>query len=222
MAGWTRVADVDEGATGDTTKQAVLDNESCVVDLYSNVNTLKKSFAATSAPSSPAPDEGQLFYNTAKDTLAAYDGTNWDNLMTVVNASGARLSTGLTTDETTLGTYTVPAGLMASGGILKATLLLNRNGVAGSKTLKVKVGVTTAHTIAMLNIAEISAIIIYLLPTGATAVDALVSSEGAPLYEYATVTQDITAAFALTVTGQCGSAADYMQSLAWFVELIKT
>ena len=76
MAGYTKTYTLDFTSTGDTVYTAVDKLEDNIDSLVTWVNDLKKSYASTTAPVSPALDEGQIWYESDTEILWVYDGTN--------------------------------------------------------------------------------------------------------------------------------------------------
>jgi len=77
MAGYTKTHTLDFTASGDTVYVACDKLEDNEDDIISWINNIKKSYSAASAPTSPAPDEGQLWWDTTNDLLKVYDGSSW-------------------------------------------------------------------------------------------------------------------------------------------------
>jgi len=80
VSGYSKTYTIDYDQLGDTVYEAVDKTDDNIDSIVTWVNNLKKSYASASAPTSPAPDEGQLWWDSANDILMAYDGSNWAEL----------------------------------------------------------------------------------------------------------------------------------------------
>jgi len=77
MAGHTKTYTLDFTPTGDTVFTSADKLEDNVDSLITWLNNVKKSYAYATAPTSPAPDEGQIWYESTNNWAKVYDGTNW-------------------------------------------------------------------------------------------------------------------------------------------------
>jgi len=81
MAGYTKTHSLDVTPTGDTVYAAIVNKvDKNDDDIITWINNLKKSYASSSAPTTPTPDEGQLWWDSANDILKVYDGSSWIKL----------------------------------------------------------------------------------------------------------------------------------------------
>jgi len=77
MAGHSKTYTLDYTASGDTVYTGCDKLEDNEDEMIAWINSLKKSYASSTAPSSPSPDEGQLWYKSDTNILKVYDGSNW-------------------------------------------------------------------------------------------------------------------------------------------------
>jgi hypothetical protein len=77
MAGYTKTYTLDFTSSGDTVYTGCDKLEDNVDSLIGWVNDLKDNYASASAPTSPAPDEGQLWWDSTNDGLYVYNGSAW-------------------------------------------------------------------------------------------------------------------------------------------------
>ena len=80
MAGYSKTYTVDYTSSGDTVYTGVNKLEDNIDDIITWINNIKKSYASASAPTSPAPDEGQIWWDSTNDLLNVYNGSTWVNL----------------------------------------------------------------------------------------------------------------------------------------------
>jgi len=98
MAGYTKTHSLDVTPTGDTVYAAIVNKvDKNDDDIITWINNLKKSYASSSAPTTPTPDEGQLWWDSANDILKGYDGSNWQKLATPFNFGTTTISSGSAT-----------------------------------------------------------------------------------------------------------------------------
>lgn len=84
-------------------------------NLSNAITALRSSFSGTSAPSSPSPTAGQIWWDSANSILKIYDGTRWRPLggnLYVDTSQVGNVGTGV--DD--LITYSVPASTLAVDG----------------------------------------------------------------------------------------------------------
>lgn len=129
------------------------------------------------------------------------------------------------TGEVTLATLAIPANCMGPNGALRLRVIYDVGGSLNTKTLRLKLGVTTLHTI------------IYAAGDGPNAFCEIVIhnknatnvQESHGLYLNATILSavrgtaaiDTTAATNVIITGQCANAADVITKRDCFVEIIR-
>jgi len=141
-----------------------------------------------------------------------------------IAASGATVTIGATTTETTLATITVPASRMGSNGRVRVRGLFVFSSSADAKTVRVKFGGTTMQTVAKTTetLLEIDCIVYNSNNASAQSVIAKSLTGGGT----STLTQT-TAAIATTsdvtvlITGQKAVAGDTLQMIHYSAELVK-
>lgn len=152
------------------------------------------------------------------------NGTTWKRLHQIrfSDLSTSVVLTG-TTSETTLLTVNIPAGLIGISGKVKMYPLYSMTNNANSKVLRVKLGGSTAFSIAISNSLQSSALVI-IRNIGSESVQksstAVVSGLGNIGTALTTLAIDTSVATTITVTGQLANSADTMTLESLFVELV--
>jgi hypothetical protein len=77
MAGYTKTFTLDFTASGDTVYTGTDKLEDDIDSLIADINYIKKNYSSATAPTSPAPDEGQLWWDSTNDALYVYTGSVW-------------------------------------------------------------------------------------------------------------------------------------------------
>lgn len=96
-----------------------------------NIYRVMENFAHGSAPASPS--EGMTWFDTDTDILSVYDGTQWVELLTSVNASGSllpMLGTAVGIDFTSTGSTSLHTGATGKKTFVTALLLVPQAGAA--------------------------------------------------------------------------------------------
>lgn len=151
------------------------------------------------------------------------DGTKWVRLSQILfyDLTAAVALTG-TTVETTLVTITIPAGLIGSKGQVKLYPLYSMTLNANNKTLRVKLGGSTAFSTVVSNSSHSSALVI-IRNIGSESVQksstTVVSGLGNTGTALNTLAIDTSVATTITVTGQLSNSADTMTLEGLFLEI---
>ena len=152
------------------------------------------------------------------------NGTRWMRLSHITYYS---LATPVvlkeTTAETTLVTLTIPAGLIGSNGKVKMYPLYSMTNNANNKSLRVKLGGSTAFSTVVSNSSQSSALVI-IRNIGSESVQksstSVVSGLGNIGIALATLAIDTSVATTITVTGQLANSADTMTLEGFFMEIV--
>ncbi len=151
------------------------------------------------------------------------NGTKWVRLSQIhfYNLTAAVALTG-TTSETTLLTVNIPAGLIGISGKVKMYPLYSMTNNANNKTLRVKLGGSTAYSIVVASSSQSSALVI-IRNMGSEAVQksstSVVTGLGNNSATLTSLTVDTSAATTITVTGQLANSADTMTLEGFFMEV---
>jgi len=151
------------------------------------------------------------------------EGTKWVRLSQILfyDLTAAVALTG-TTVETTLVTITIPAGLIGSNGKVKMYPLYSMTNNANNKSLRVKLGGSTAFSTVVSNSSQSSALVI-IRNIGSESVQksstSVVSGLGNIGIALATLAIDTSVATTITVTGQLANSADTMTLEGFFMEI---
>ena len=152
------------------------------------------------------------------------NGTTWKRLHQIrfYDLSASVALTG-TTSETTLLTVNIPAGLIGASGKVKMYPLYSMTNNANNKTLRVKLGGSTAFSTTVSNSSQSSALVI-IRNIGSESVQksstAVVSGLGNNGTALATLAIDTSVATTITVTGQLAVGTDTMTLEGLFVEIV--
>ena len=152
------------------------------------------------------------------------NGTVWKRLHQIrfSDLSASVALTG-TTSETTLLTVNIPAGLIGISGKVKMYPLYSMTNNANSKTLRVKLGGSTAFSTAVASSSQSSALVI-IRNIGSESVQKsstiVVSGFGNNSAALATLAIDTSVATTITVTGQLANSADTMTLEDFFMEIV--
>ena len=152
------------------------------------------------------------------------NGTTWKRLHQIrfYDLSASVALTG-TTSETTLLTVNIPAGLIGVSGKVKMYPLYSMTNNANNKTLRVKLGGSTAYSIVVASSSQSSALVIIRnigsesVQKSSTAVVAGLGNNSAALTSLAINTSVATT---ITVTGQLANSADTMTLEGFFMEIV--
>ena len=151
------------------------------------------------------------------------DGTNWVRLHSIkfYDLSASVALTG-TTSETTLLTVNIPDGLIGISGKVKIYPLYSMTNNANNKSLRVKLGGSTAFFTVVSNSSQSSALVI-IRNIGSESVQksstAVVSGLGNNGTALTTLAIDTSVATTITVTGQLANSADTMTLEGLFLEI---
>ncbi len=151
------------------------------------------------------------------------NGTTWKRLHQIrfSDLSAPVALTG-TTSETTLLTVNIPAGLIGISGKVKMYPLYSMTNNANNKTLRVKLGGSTAYSIVVASSSQSSALVI-IRNMGSEAVQksstSVVTGLGNNSATLTSLTVDTSAATTITVTGQLANSADTMTLEGFFMEV---
>jgi len=152
------------------------------------------------------------------------NGTKWARLSQIhfYNLTAAVALTG-TTSETTLLTVNIPASLIGASGKVKMYPLYSMTNNANSKTLRVKLGGSTAFSAVVSNSSQSSALVI-IRNIGSESVQksstSVVSGLGNTGTALNTLAIDTSVATTITVTGQLANSADTMTLEGFFMEIV--
>ena len=128
-----------------------------------------------------------------------------------------------TTAETTLLTVNIPAGLIGIGGKVKMYPLYSMTNNANNKTLRVKLGGSTAFSTVVSNSLQSSALVI-IRNIGSESVQksstAVVSGLGNIGTALTTLAIDTSVATTITITGQLAVGTDTLTLEDLFVEVV--
>jgi len=132
-----------------------------------------------------------------------------------------------TTDETTLDTITIPAGILGLDGGVRLTAALLVTGTNGSKTIRLKFGSTTLETMTIAAGFAAAARLDVLLFNDAAADSQVVSTllhrhSGNPDVRLTTSSEDTSGARNLVITVQLANASDSVSLQAGYGELVGT
>ena len=152
------------------------------------------------------------------------DGTKWVRLSQILfyDLTVAVALTG-TTSETTLLTVNIPNGLIGISGKVKMYPLYSMTNNANNKSLRVKLGGSTAFSAAVSNSSQSSALVI-IRNIGSESVQksstSVVSGLGNIGTALTTLAIDTSVATTITVTGQLANSADTMTLEGFFMEIV--
>lgn len=185
-----------------------------VSDASTALDTLRSSFAGTSAPTSPAPVAGQLWWDSTNGTLKRFDGTQWAPVAGIVGTATTPVG-NVGASEVTLQSVTVPAGIVkATGQALVIDALVTFAATANAKTAKLRLDGTDLATLTNVGAnAETMRIRATVVRTGATAQVCIVEtikSDGTAVSTIAKVAATETWANALVIDtrGTCSTNAE--------------
>jgi hypothetical protein len=82
VAGYSKTYTLDFTASGDTVYTGTDKLEDDIDDIITWLNLIKKSYASATAPTSPVPDGGQLWYDSTNHELHVYNGSSWGDPIT--------------------------------------------------------------------------------------------------------------------------------------------
>ena len=151
------------------------------------------------------------------------DGTKWVRLHSIkfYDLSSAVVLTG-TTSETTLLTVNIPDGLIGISGKVKMYPLYSMTNNANSKTLRVKLGGSTAFSTSVGSSSQSSALVI-IRNIGSESVQksatTVVSGLGNNSATLTTLAIDTSVTTTIVVTGQLANSADTMTLEDFFMEI---
>lgn len=151
------------------------------------------------------------------------DGTKWVRLHSIkfYDLSAAVALTG-TTVETTLLTINIPSGLIGTNGKVKMYPLYSMTNNANSKTLRVKLGGSTAFSTSVSSSSQSSALVI-IRNIGSESVQksatTVVSGLGNNSATLTTLAIDTSVTTTIVVTGQLANSADTMTLEDFFMEI---
>ena len=151
------------------------------------------------------------------------DGTNWVRLHSIkfYDLTAAFAITG-TTLETTLLTVNIPAGLIGISGKVKMYPLYSMTNNANNKSLRIKLGGSTAFSTTVSNSSQSSALVI-IRNIGSESVQksstSVVSGLGNIGTALATLAIDTSVATTITITGQLAVGTDTMTLEGFFMEI---
>jgi hypothetical protein len=168
----------------------------------------------------PAPNEKDL-YKLGQGVRAAADTVN--SCVYVVGQSAVAVSHSGDTNETTLGTITVPAKSMGPNGRVRITTLWSHTSSANNKTLKVKFG-STVYT----NVVDTTTASAWLttMVANRNATNSQVgpaagmTGEGSSTSAVVTSGEDTTANVTIAITGQLAVGTETVTLEAYVVELM--
>lgn len=151
------------------------------------------------------------------------DGTNWIRMHPVnLYNLAAPIVLKETTSETTLLTINIPDGLIGISGKVKIYPLYSMTNNANNKSLRVKLGGSTAFSTVVSNSSQSSALVI-IRNIGSESVQksstSVVSGLGNIGIALTTLAIDTSVATTITVTGQLANSADTMTLESLFLEI---
>lgn len=155
------------------------------------------------------------------------NGTAWYPVggMVILAASGAAVANTGNTNENTVATIAIPAGIMGENGAIEVIPLWDYTNSANSKTMKAKFGGSLTYGIA--TTATASCQMLYIV-RNANSVSAQVaqaasgsSGTGAVTGSLLTGTINTSAATTVTLTAQCANAGETITLRGYIVRLIK-
>jgi hypothetical protein len=220
MSDYTKTYTLDFTSTGDTVYTAVDKTDDNIDALIVIINKLKESYSSATAPSVPAPDDGQVWYNSTTKQLNYYNGSSWlTGGHSVINTTSVATSG---TGEDNLMTATIAAGSMGSTGGLKVIVAGTKAGGNDDSTVifyfgTVALTINTAATdtndwrgeFLIVNTAAAAQRITWYGMNGATVVSG-----------YDTGTENTAAAVTIKCTGECVSADDTITQTLLYYERV--
>ena len=124
MAGYTKTYTLDFTSSGDTVYTGTDKLEDNIDSIVTWVNDIKKSYAGTSAPTSPVPDEGQIWFDTLGKLFSVYTGGAWSTTPFSGFASGTKML---------FYQNTAPTGWTIEDTLDNKLVYVTKGGVAGGQ-----------------------------------------------------------------------------------------
>ena len=166
------------------------------------------------------PDFGRQLQAAQNETVAAKLIGTWRGLA----ASASQVSHTGDTDETTLATITIPAGVMGANGLLRVTTLWTTTNNANNKTQRIKLG--SSEFLAYVATTEASHQHLTVIRNrGAQNSQVGAAKAAANAFDLstsavATASIDTSAQASLSITGQLANAADTITLESYLVEIL--